>query len=115
LEFLSFIDTNIQDPGQWSFKEQDHPFRLKVNGRFRVNNALAVREMLLSGLGIGLCPLVIEADVRTGRLQLLFEDYEASGHGIYAVYPHHRHLAAKVRTFVDFLVKNFAASENLPR
>jgi DNA-binding transcriptional LysR family regulator len=26
-------------------------------------------------------------------------------YGIYAVYSHNRHLAAKVRTFVDFLAK----------
>jgi DNA-binding transcriptional LysR family regulator len=29
-------------------------------------------------------------------------------YGIYAVYPHNRHLAAKVRTFVDYLADHFA-------
>jgi DNA-binding transcriptional LysR family regulator len=104
------IDTNIQNPGQWSFNEQGRHLRVKVDGRFRVNNALAVREMLLAGQGIGFCPLfVIEEDIRTGRLQVLFEEFEASRHGIYAVYPHNRQLAAKVRTFVDFLVRRFSA------
>lgn len=103
------IDTNIQDPEQWPFKEQSRSFRVKVNGRFRVNNALAVREMLLAGQGIGLCPFyVVEEDIRAGRLQVLLQEYEAIEYGIYAVYPHNRHLAAKVRTFVDYLADHFA-------
>jgi DNA-binding transcriptional LysR family regulator len=103
------IDTNIQDPEQWPFQEQGQSFRVKVNGRFRVNNALAVREMLLAGQGIGLCPFyVIEEDVRAGRLQVMLQEYEAMDYGIYAVYPHNRHLAAKVRTFVDYLADHFA-------
>lgn len=108
--FHCVIDTNIQDPEQWTFKEQGRSFRVKVNGRFRVNNALAVREMMLAEQGIGFCPLfVIEEDILTGRLKVLFQEYEAAKYGIYAVYPHNRHLAAKVRTFVDFLVRRFGA------
>jgi DNA-binding transcriptional LysR family regulator len=109
------IDTNLPDPGQWSFTEQDRALHVKVRGRFHVNNALAVREMLLTGQGIGLCPwFVIEEDVRAGRLQVLFEEYEVAVRGIYALYPHHRHLAARVRTFVDFLVERFASVAELP-
>lgn len=104
------IDTNIQDPEQWLFSERGHSFQVKVNGHFRVNNALAVREALLAGQGIGLCPLyVVEKDIRAGRLQILLQEYEALEYGIYAVYPHNRHLAAKVRTFVDFLADYFVA------
>lgn len=104
------IDTNIRDPEQWLFSEKGKSFRVKVNGRFRVNNALAVREVLLAGQGIGLCPLyVVDEDIRAGRLQILLQEYEAMEYGIYAVYPHNRHLAAKVRTFVEFLADYFVA------
>lgn len=104
------IDTNIQDPGQWLFSDRGRSFRVKVNGRFRVNNALAVREALLAGQGIGLCPLyVVEEDIRVGRLKILLQEHESMEYGIYAVYPHNRHLAAKVRTFVDFLADYFVA------
>ena len=103
------IDLNMQNPEQWSFKEKDKPLQVKVNGRFHVNSAMAVREMLLTGQGIGLCPMhVVEADIRSGQLQILFQEYEALEIGIFAVYPHSRHLAAKVRTFVDFLVEHFS-------
>ena len=102
------IDSNIPDPEHWLFQDQAQALRVKVNGRFRVNSTLAVREMLLAGQGIGLCPFyVVEADIRAGRLQVLLQEYEAVEYGIYAVYPHNRYLAAKVRTFVDFLVRWF--------
>ncbi len=102
------IDTNIQDPERWAFREHGRTFRVEVTGRFQVNNAVAVREMLRAGQGIGRCPFyVVEEDVHAGRLQTLFHDYEAIEYGVYAVYPHNRHLAAKVRTFVDYLVARF--------
>ena len=102
------IDTNLRDAEQWTFRENDRNFRVRVDGRIRVNNAVAVREMLLAGQCFGLCPFyVVEDGVREGRLQVLLQEYEATEYGIYAVYPHNRHLAAKVRTFVEFLVERF--------
>jgi len=45
---------------------------------------------------------------------VLLEEFEAFEYGIHAVYPHNRHLATKVRTFVDFLVERFAAAKAMP-
>lgn len=105
------IDTNVEEPEQWAFNKEGESLRVKIGGRFRVNSAQAVREMLLSGGGIGLCPrYVVAEDLRTGRLHTLLPEYEATEYGIYAVYSHHRYLAAKVRTFVDFLVQRFGES-----
>lgn len=105
------IDTNIEDPEHWTFKKRGQSFSVKISGRFRVNSAQAVREMLLAGGGIGVCPrYVVAEDLRAGRLQALLQEYETTEYGVYAVYPHNRHLAAKVRTFVDFLVQRFGES-----
>jgi len=105
------IDTNIEQPEQWLFQEDGKKLRVSIDGRFRVNSAQAVREMLLAGEGIGLCPrYVVEADLQAGKLVLLLTNYLATEYGIYAVYSHSRHLAAKVRTFVDFLAERVDAS-----
>ena len=112
------IDTNFRAADNWPFaadnwpfQEGQRPFSVKVNGRFAVNNALAVREVLLAGQGIGLCPTyAVGRDLRAGRLQVVLEDFEVLRFGIYAVYPHNRHLAAKVRSFVDFLLDRFGPS-----
>jgi DNA-binding transcriptional LysR family regulator len=105
------VDTNYRTTDNWSFQDAGNRFTVKVNGRFRVNNAIAVREAMLAGQGIGFCPTYAVGDeLRSGKLKLILENYEISESGIYAVYPHNRHLAAKVRTFVDFLVKKFGAA-----
>ena len=42
----------------------------------------------------------------------LLEDFEEPMRGIHAVYPHRRHLSAKVRAFVDFLVEWYSSGQN---
>ena len=102
------IDSNIQPADTWPFREQGHDFGVKVDGRFRANSAGAGRELLLAGQGIGLCPAhVVEEDLHAGHLAELLPEFEALEYGIYAVYPQQHHLATKVRSFVDFLVKRF--------
>jgi DNA-binding transcriptional LysR family regulator len=45
--------------------------------------------------------------LRTGTLVPVLAAYEAEPLGLWAVYPAGRHLAAKVRVMVDFLVGRF--------
>ena len=45
---------------------------------------------------------------RAGRLAALLPGYAPPPSPIYAVYPTRRHLSAKVRVFVDYLVERFA-------
>ena len=102
------IDTNFDSPENWPFHVDGKRVSIKINGQFRVNNALAAREMALAGQGIALCPgYVLEKDLKAGRLTALLDHYNPLDYGIYAVYPHNRHLAAKVRSFVDFLIRHF--------
>jgi DNA-binding transcriptional LysR family regulator len=108
------IDTNFHSAYTWPFQDAGNRFSVRVKGRFMANSALAVREILLAGQGIGLCPThATGEDIRAGRLRVILEPYEVLDYGIFAVYPHNRHLAAKVRTFVDFLVRRFRSSTDL--
>ena len=50
---------------------------------------------------------VVGPDVVAGRLRILFEEFEAYEFGVYALYPHRRHLSARVRALVDFLAATF--------
>jgi DNA-binding transcriptional LysR family regulator len=111
LSHSCILDTNFEVVENWPFQENGQPFMIRVDGRIRVNNAVAVREMLLAGQGIALCPdYVVAKALSEGRLQAILQGFEALDYGIHAVYPHHRHLAAKVRTFVDFLLHRFAGT-----
>ncbi len=45
--------------------------------------------------------------LESGTLRTVLDGYAAPALTIRAVYPHSRHLSAKVRTFVDFLAARF--------
>lgn len=65
-----------------------------------------LRLAAISGAGLIFQPLFIVADdLAAGRLVQVLADYPSAELGIYALYPSRKHLSAKVRTFVDFLVE----------
>lgn len=99
------VDSNHRDGRDWIFVIGGARETIRVNGRFRVNSARAVRSMVRRGLGIGLIPsYAVADDLRTGRLIRLLPDCAVQELGIYALYLHNRLLAGKVRSFIDFLV-----------
>lgn len=75
-----------------------------VSGQTNANNGLFLRELAIAGAGITMAPDFLLADaVRDGRLIPILADYPSPPLPIYAVYPSRRHLAARVRSFVQFL------------
>lgn len=110
------IDTNFRNGALWPFVENAKQTAIKVNGRFSVNSATAVREMLLKGSGLGLIPTyAVGDDIAQGRLVPVLEEFEATNLGIYAIYAHNRYLAAKVRVFIDFMANRFGTSPQWDR
>lgn len=86
---------------------QEHT--ITVGGNLETNNPMMLRGAALDGLGIVLSPLwLIGPDIKAGRLTCILPDYHWPDSAIYAVYPPGRHLSARVRSFVDFLVEQFA-------
>jgi DNA-binding transcriptional LysR family regulator len=59
--------------------------------------------------GVALLPTFITAaSLRDGTLRSFLDDYNAPPLALYALYPPTRHLAVKVRLFIDFLVDRFS-------
>ena len=104
---LSYSNMTVAD--EWSFVGPDgKPMSVEVKGRLRVNNGDALRIAALRGLGLANQPsFIIGADLQAGTLVGVLTDYVIQDGGIYAVYPHSRHLSPKVRAFVDFLAERF--------
>jgi DNA-binding transcriptional LysR family regulator len=98
-------------PSQWDFTAPDgRVIWVPVNGPARMNNSLALREVLLAGVGIALTPrFIVAQDLRAGRLQAVLAEYRVREPAVYALYPGRRHLSPKVRAFVDFAAQAFAA------
>jgi DNA-binding transcriptional LysR family regulator len=66
----------------------------------------------LAGDGLLLtAPFMVHKELEAGTLVPLLPDYRTVDFSIAAIYPHRRHLAAKVRLFIDALVAYFAGQQ----
>jgi len=80
-----------------------------VSGSLIMNNSLAIRESIREGIGITRTPtFVVGKDVQEGRLVKVLTGYETLEVEIFLVYPQRRHLAPKVRAFVDFMAERIS-------
>lgn len=99
-----------QTPDEWRFTGASAERMVRVAGSVRSNNAMVLREALLEGAGIGLLPsFLVAADVAEGSLRVPLPGWVPEPRTLYAVYPQQRHPPPKVREFVNFLARSFAA------
>lgn len=81
---------------------------VRLTGCLKANNGEVLRQAALSGLGLIFSPtFIVGRDLCEGRLVEVLRPWADSSGSDYAVYPHNRHLSAKVRAFVDFLAGRF--------
>lgn len=104
------IDTNFRDPFVWHFRGDTPrgPLTIKIGGRLRFSSADACLSAAEAGLGIARVPSFMAGPrFRAGNVKPLLQSFEDLPLGIHVLYPPSRHLATKVRVFVDFLVERF--------
>ncbi|MBW9107036.1 LysR family transcriptional regulator [Paraburkholderia phenoliruptrix] len=84
-----------------------HP--VKVDCRMHTNNGDTARAAALAGQGVIWQPtFLIGGDLRAGTLVRVLPDYRLPEIDILALYPSRRHVSARVRVMIDFLVDAFA-------
>ena len=107
------IDTNGRWRANWPFvNENGEPMAVAVPSRMEVNSPLTTRAAAVAGLGFAMLPdFVARPELESGRLVSVLDRWTQHGGGVYAVYPHRRYLPAKIRVFVDYLVRWFKARE----
>jgi DNA-binding transcriptional LysR family regulator len=102
------LDTNFREPERWQFDIDGTLVAVPVRGRLRYSNAQACLNAAEAGLGLACVPSFVAADaLRAGRVRQVLRQFEPEPFGIHALYPHSRHLAAKVRVLVDFLAERY--------
>ena len=111
------IDTNFREPNRWPLRAAGGgALMVPVSGRIRYSNAEACLRAAEAGLGLACVPsFVAGASVREGRVRRLLQGFETAPYGVHALYPHSRHLAAKVRVLVDFLVERHRGTPDWER
>ena len=97
-------------PGKntWGFKLPQGSLDVPISGRLNVNSLVFLRNAALAALGIIMIPTwMIRDELKHGHLVPLLEDFPLvpPSTPIHAVFAHNRHLAPKVRAFVDFLAE----------
>ena len=104
------IYSNLESPRVWRFHGPGGSRRVTVAGPLESNNGDVLADAAVAGCGIACLPAFILCDaLADGRLVELLTDWRDSGApALYAVYPARRHLAPKVRAFVDYLAEQIS-------
>lgn len=103
------VDTNFRDQQRWRFKHEGRIETVSVRGPVRANSPLVTRQLALDGLGIACIPkLLVEEDLRHGRLKEVLRGKVALNWSIWAVMVRRRYVSARVRAFVDHLAAGLA-------
>lgn len=99
--------SHMKSPNLWNYQtEQGEDINVQLKSRVITNSPEMELEMALAGRGITRMPKFYLGDkLKTGELVSLFNDYQKTPINVYLVYVSRKHMAAKVRSFIDFVVK----------
>jgi DNA-binding transcriptional LysR family regulator len=99
----------------WHFVDRKGaPASVRVSGNLVTNSGETVRTAALQGVGISLAAgFLVAEDLEQGRLVRLLPQYRPVEFSMNAVYPHRHHLSAKVRSFIDLLMRHSVEHQRL--
>lgn len=103
------VDLILPDTGRpipWQFCEAGRCWNAKISSGLAFDHPIAALTAALNGAGLArLLDFTVEAELRAGDLVEVLADFRPPGERVSAVYPSKRHLSAKIRSFIDFLVE----------
>ena len=93
----------------WTFLDKGKPVTVKVTGNMECNDGAVLHAWALAGKGLAWRSMwEVGAQIASGELCTVLDDYAAPGNDIYAVFAERRHLPLRIRSFVDFLRRSYA-------
>ena len=82
---------------------------LRPGGPLDCTDGQVLHEWCLAGYGIAWrSTWEVEADIAQGRLVSVLDEFAAPPNGIFALFPQRKHLALRVRLWIDFLKHEYA-------
>ncbi|MEO8346145.1 MAG: LysR family transcriptional regulator [Betaproteobacteria bacterium] len=100
--------TYVHPKDLWRLQGPEGDVSVPVAGNLRLNDDEALSQAVLGGLGLAVLPtFIVGEDLQAGRLRSVLSEYALPEQDVYAVYLPTRHLSAKVRAFIDFLLERF--------
>jgi DNA-binding transcriptional LysR family regulator len=99
---------NLPTGSTWRLTGPEGSKETQVNGVLCSNNAEVLRDAAVKGLGLALLPtFIVGAELQTGRLVTVLNDYKAPRIFLCLLYPPSRHLSARIRLLVEFFYERF--------
>jgi LysR family transcriptional regulator for bpeEF and oprC len=106
---VGYFSPKTGETHEWEFTRAEETLSIKPGGNLRVNDATAYLRAALNGLGIAhLSTFAAAPHLRSGDLVQLLPEWRSAPMPVQVVYPHNRHLSAKVRVFVEWVAELFA-------
>jgi DNA-binding transcriptional LysR family regulator len=95
----------------WAFRERvkgELVSYLKPAGPLDCSDGQVLHDWCLAGWGIAWrSTWEVEAEISAGQLVEVLQDFAAPPNGIYAVFPQRKHLALRVRLWIDYLKHHY--------
>jgi len=92
-----------------TLRKGEQTVTVRTHGRYRVNNALAIRDSLTMGAGIGLCPAWLVHDLLEARkLKHVLRAWQGDAQEVHLLYPSRRYQPLRARLFMDFIQQRLA-------
>lgn len=109
-DLLIYVHAN--NPRELKFTRAGEQRTVHVQGLLESNDGQVLRAGALNGLGILVQPsYILYDDIVAGRLVPVLNDWDLPRLQINIAYPSRKHLSARVRSFIDFMVEEFAAND----
>ncbi len=88
----------------WTFRHNNKNVTIKVAGNMVCNDGEVLHDWALSGKGLAWRSMwEVGAEIESGKLVTVLDEFAAAGNDIYAVFAQRQHLPLRIRAFVDFL------------
>ena len=96
----------------WTFLDNGKQVTLKVAGNMVCNDGAVLHAWALAGKGLAWRSMWEVGDqIASGELCTVLDRFAAPGNDIHAVFAQRRHLPLRIRAFVDFLRRSYAAPD----
>jgi DNA-binding transcriptional LysR family regulator len=106
------MSTSVRSVAEWRFREGSREHVVRYSPRLRVNDVEAMLAAACDGFGIARAlSYQVEPLLRAGALLPVLENYEPEPLPVQLVLPSSRHMAQRVRAFVDFSAAEFRKLE----
>lgn len=96
---------------RWEFERHGEVMEIDVPGALRLDETTLMLEAVRAGVGLSyLSEWSVKADVASGRLVQVLDDWTPAYPGLCLYYPGRRHVPAGLRAFIDLIRKTATGS-----